>query len=71
MMAKLMRNYGGYLLIGEWLLILGVVVIGLLVTCYSMSLSLALAFKLLETLFFDFCLFLLWLLLKQVVEYDN
>jgi hypothetical protein len=27
MMAKLMRNDGGYLLIGEWLLILGPVII--------------------------------------------
>ena len=70
MMAKLMRNNRGNLLIGEWLLILGLVVIGLLVTCYSRSL--ALAFKLLETLFFGSCLFLLWLLLdQQVVEYDN
>ena len=68
-MAKFMRNYGSNLLIGEWLLILGLVVIGLLVTCYSSGL--ALVFTLLETLFFGSCHFMLWLLLKQVVEYDN
>ena len=33
MMAKLMRNYGHDLLIGEWLLILELVIIGLLVAC--------------------------------------
>ena len=32
MMAKLMRNDSGNLLIGEWLLILGPVIIGLLVS---------------------------------------
>ena len=67
MMAKLMRNYGHNLIIGEWLLLIGDFLIGPLLVS-----SIFTIFFFRKTLFFAFSLFYLWLLFyQQVVKYDN